>query len=116
MAKGAETIPPPFIGDNQEDVSFRPIGHSAIFPEGGRFRPGPAGPCGAGRVGHFRPGDEKFSRQRAEGFLGVHVKLDVGENGGITLDPDLLLETDDLRMHQVRLEGGDASSDSFCFS
>ena len=46
-------------------------------------------------------------------------KLDVGENGGISFDPRFFLEGDVFRgrrVHQVRLEGGDASSDSYCYS
>jgi selenium-binding protein 1 len=45
------------------------------------------------------------------------VKLEVGERGGIAFDPDFFV-TDfrGLRVHQVRLQGGDASSDSYCFS
>jgi selenium-binding protein 1 len=50
------------------------------------------------------------------GIDGWMVKLDVGEQGGITPDPNFLLETPKgLRTHQVRLEGGDASSDSYCY-
>jgi len=40
----------------------------------------------------------------------------VGPDGGMALDPGFLLETDGMRPHQVRLEGGDASSDSFCYA
>jgi selenium-binding protein 1 len=45
------------------------------------------------------------------------VKLDADPAGGIAFDPDFFL-TDfrGLRVHQVRLQGGDASSDSYCFS
>jgi selenium-binding protein 1 len=32
------------------------------------------------------------------------------------LDPKFFLESGDLRLHQVRLEGGDTSSDSYCYS
>jgi selenium-binding protein 1 len=32
------------------------------------------------------------------------------------LDEDFFLESGDMRMHQVRLEGGDASSDSYCYA
>jgi len=40
----------------------------------------------------------------------------VGLEGGITADPGFLLEFEPgLRPHQVRLQGGDASSDSFCY-
>ena len=35
---------------------------------------------------------------------------------GMTLDESFFPEFDGLRTHQVRLEGGDASSDSYCFS
>src|SRR5262245_15797629 len=43
------------------------------------------------------------------------VKLDAGPNGGIALDKNFFVESKDYRVHQVRLEGGDSSSDSFCF-
>jgi selenium-binding protein 1 len=43
------------------------------------------------------------------------VKMDAGPKG-MTVDKDFFLEFDGLRAHQVRLEGGDASSDSYCFS
>lgn len=43
------------------------------------------------------------------------VKLDAPEDGGLELDERFFVE-DDLRLHQVHLEGGDASSDSYCFS
>jgi len=40
----------------------------------------------------------------------------VRPNGGIELDRGGLMEFDGMRPHQVHLEGGDASSDSYCFS
>ena len=44
------------------------------------------------------------------------VKVDAHPKGGIRLDEKFLLEEfDGLRAHQVRLEGGDASSDSYCY-
>jgi len=45
------------------------------------------------------------------------VMADADPAGGISLDPDFFV-TDfrGLRVHQVRLQGGDASSDSYCFS
>jgi methanethiol oxidase len=61
----------------------------------------------------YRSWDEQFY---PEGLRGWMVKLDVGANGGLELDKKLLLQFDDMRPHQVRLEGGDASSDSYCFS
>jgi len=43
------------------------------------------------------------------------VKCDVGAQGGLTLDPSFYVDFGPRRAHQVRLEGGDASSDSFCY-
>ena len=50
-----------------------------------------------------------------EGIKGWMVKLDVKPEGGISVNPDFFLEFTDERPHQVRLQGGDASSDSYCF-
>ena len=62
----------------------------------------------------YTPWDAQFYPDGIEGWM---VKLDVGDEGGISLDPNFLVETGDgRRPHQVRLEGGDASSDSFCFA
>jgi selenium-binding protein 1 len=41
------------------------------------------------------------------------VKLD--NNGSLELDPKFFVAFDGERPHQIRLEGGDASSDSYCF-
>ena len=47
---------------------------------------------------------------------GAMVKADVGENGGLTLDKDFFVEfPEGYRSHQIRLEGGDCSTDSFCY-
>lgn len=43
------------------------------------------------------------------------TKIDVNPNGGIAIDPEFLVEFSRRRPHQVRLEGGDASSDSYCY-
>jgi selenium-binding protein 1 len=50
-----------------------------------------------------------------EGIKGWMAKLDADPNGGLTVDPELFVEFEGERPHQVRLEGGDASSDSYCF-
>jgi selenium-binding protein 1 len=50
-----------------------------------------------------------------EGIDGWFVKLDAGEDGSLTLDPNVFTEFSGERPHQVRLSGGDASSDSYCF-
>jgi selenium-binding protein 1 len=50
-----------------------------------------------------------------DGVRGWMAKVDVGENGGMSFDQEFFLEFDGLRPHQVHLEGGDASSDSYCY-
>jgi selenium-binding protein 1 len=61
----------------------------------------------------YRAWDEQFYPDGVRGWL---AKLDVPSGGGLNLDPKLFLEFDNMRPHQVRLQGGDASSDSYCFS
>jgi selenium-binding protein 1 len=61
----------------------------------------------------YRAWDEQFY---PDGIRGWMAKLDVPAAGGMNLDPDLFLEFNGMRPHQVRLDGGDASSDSYCFS
>jgi methanethiol oxidase len=56
--------------------------------------------------------DAQFYPEGIDGWL---VKLDAGEDGSLSLDPDVFVEFHGERPHQVRLQGGDASSDSFCF-
>jgi selenium-binding protein 1 len=47
---------------------------------------------------------------------GWMVKVNAKEGGGIELDPDFFIDWPDGRLpHQVRLQGGDASSDSYCY-
>jgi methanethiol oxidase len=51
-----------------------------------------------------------------EGFDGWIAKLDASPDGGLAADPNFLVTNfDGRRPHQIRLEGGDASSDSYCF-
>jgi selenium-binding protein 1 len=61
----------------------------------------------------YAPWDEQFYPDGIRSWL---VKLDTAPEGGIALDPNFFLEFDGLRSHQVHLEGGDASSDSYCYS
>jgi selenium-binding protein 1 len=61
----------------------------------------------------YRTWDEQFYPDGIRGWL---AKLNVGTTGGRELDPGFLMEFDDMRPHQVHLEGGDASSDSYCFA
>jgi len=51
-----------------------------------------------------------------EGIRGWMVKLDADtDKGGLTPDPGFFVEFEGERPHQVRLQGGDASSDSYCY-
>jgi len=61
----------------------------------------------------YKAWDDQFYPDGVRGWL---AKLDVNPGGGLHLDSKLFLQLDNLRPHQVRLEGGDASSDSYCFS
>ena len=51
-----------------------------------------------------------------DGIKGWMVKIESNPEGGMQFDPKFFLEFNGLRPHQVHLEGGDASSDSYCFS
>jgi selenium-binding protein 1 len=58
--------------------------------------------------------DAQFYPDGIEGWM---VKIDAGEDGSMAFDERFLLEgLDGLRPHQVHLEGGDASSDSYCYA
>ena len=50
-----------------------------------------------------------------DGINGWMVKLDAEPGGGMRLDPALFVDFGGERPHQVRLQGGDASSDSYCY-
>jgi selenium-binding protein 1 len=56
--------------------------------------------------------DEQFY---PEGIRGWMAKVNADASGGMALDPDFFLEFQDERAHQIRLQGGDGSSDSYCF-
>ena len=61
----------------------------------------------------YRAWDDQFYPDGLNGWL---AKVDVRPNGGMSLDPAGYVEFDGMRPHQVHLEGGDASSDSYCFA
>jgi len=51
-----------------------------------------------------------------EGLDGWMVKLDSGPDGGLAFDSKFFITwPGPHRPHQVRLEGGDCSSDSYCY-
>jgi len=60
----------------------------------------------------YRAWDEQFY---PEGLRSWMVKYNAAPDGSLTVDTDFFLEFDGYRAHQVRLEGGDASSDSYCY-
>jgi selenium-binding protein 1 len=60
----------------------------------------------------YSPWDAQFYPDGIQSWM---VKVDADPKGGIQLDERFLLEFDGLRAHQLRLEGGDASSDSYCY-
>ena len=61
----------------------------------------------------YRAWDEQFY---PEGIKGWMVKVDVDPKGGMKLDPNFFLETAvGERPHQIRLQGGDSSSDTYCY-
>jgi selenium-binding protein 1 len=63
--------------------------------------------------GLYTPWDEQFYPDGVRGWM---VKVNVGPNGGMELDKRFFLESNAMRSHQIRLEGGDASSDSYCYA
>ena len=51
-----------------------------------------------------------------EGVPGAMFKADIDPAGGLRLDPGFHLDFPGHRAHQIRLQGGDCSTDSFCFT
>lgn len=49
------------------------------------------------------------------GVRGWMTKLNTDPNGGMQADPEFFVDFGDERPHQVRLQGGDSSSDSYCY-
>jgi selenium-binding protein 1 len=64
--------------------------------------------------GLYSPWDQQFY---PDGIRGWMVKLDARPEGGMEFDRRFFLRTEDgRRTHQVRLQGGDGTSDSFCYA
>jgi len=61
----------------------------------------------------YRTWDDQFY---PDGIRGWMAQVDVGAAGGIQVNTGFRPEFGGLRPHQVHLEGGDASSDSYCFA
>ena len=60
----------------------------------------------------YLPWDAQFYPAGIRSWM---VKLDANPEGGLEFDPRFFVDFGDLRAHQIRLQGGDASSDSYCF-
>lgn len=56
--------------------------------------------------------DKQFYPDGIQGWMAV---MNVEQNGAARLAPDFFVDFGDLRSHQVRLQGGDASSDFYCY-
>jgi selenium-binding protein 1 len=63
--------------------------------------------------GLYTPWDNQFYPDGVQGWM---AKADVLPDGGMELDPRFFMQSGAMRTHQVRLEGGDASSDSYCYA
>jgi selenium-binding protein 1 len=61
----------------------------------------------------YTPWDDQFYPDGVQGWI---AKVNVRPEGGMELDRQFFVETGAARTHQVRLEGGDASSDSYCYA
>jgi selenium-binding protein 1 len=61
----------------------------------------------------YTPWDNQFYPDGVKGWV---AKMDIDPDRGMVLDERFFLETGDMRPHQVRLDGGDASSDSYCYA
>jgi selenium-binding protein 1 len=57
--------------------------------------------------------DEQFY---PDGIKSWMTAVNLKPNGGMEVDPKFFLEFEGLRSHQVHLQGGDASSDSYCYA
>ncbi len=56
--------------------------------------------------------DDQFYPDKLTGWM---AKVHADPDGGLALDPDFFVDFGETRSHQIRLEGGDASTDSFCY-
>jgi selenium-binding protein 1 len=61
----------------------------------------------------YTPWDNQFYPDGVKGWV---AKVDVAADGAMSFDKKFFVDTGDMRTHQVRLEAGDASSDSYCYA
>jgi selenium-binding protein 1 len=61
----------------------------------------------------YVPWDGQFYPEGMDGWM---AKVNADPSGGMTVDPSFFVRAaDGMRTHQIRLQGGDASSDSYCY-
>jgi selenium-binding protein 1 len=109
----------PFNPKLTGSVRLGGIVSKASHPKGGQLNGGPQ-MVEVSRDGRriyvsnslYRSWDEQFY---PEGLRGWIAKLDADPAGGLSLDPDFFVSFEGERPHQIHLQGGDASSDSYCF-
>ena len=110
----------PFAPKHTGTVDLGGIAKSAPHPKSGPLNGGPQ-MVEVSRDGRrvyvsnslYSTWDEQFYHQGLDPWL---AKLDVGADGALTVDEDFLVtDFGGRRAHQVRLNGGDTSSDSFCY-
>ena len=56
--------------------------------------------------------DDQFYPDKLEGWM---VKANADSTGGLEIDPEFFIHFGETRSHQIRLEGGDSSTDTFCY-
>ena len=61
----------------------------------------------------YTPWDAQFYPDGIRGWMAI---IDASPEGGMAFGSELVEFEEGLRPHQVRLQGGDASSDSFCYA
>jgi selenium-binding protein 1 len=60
----------------------------------------------------YQAWDEQFYPDGVRSWM---AKVDADPSGGLSIDRDFFLEFEGYRSHQIRLDGGDCSSDSYCY-
>jgi selenium-binding protein 1 len=64
--------------------------------------------------GLYTPWDQQFYPDGIQGWM---AKLDASPSGGMAFDSKFFIRSESTRRtHQVRLQGGDGTSDSFCYA
>ena len=61
----------------------------------------------------YTPWDDQFYPDGVRGWM---AKVNLRPQVGMELDERFFLQSEAMRPHQVRLQGGDASSDSYCYA